>query len=132
MTMQPAPMLPPLDPQQVEASNTRVGLYLAKLGVTAFDEGFDVMSGFKSLPSAQRLAYYRGKEAQYGDLNTWLTSPNLVPTEQVDAQGMPQPPVQAPSLMELSSLTCAWMLDDAGKLFAAEGEKLANGTATYT
>ena len=132
MTMQPTPMLPPLEPEQVEASNTRVGLYLAKLGVTAFDEGLDVMSGFKSLPSAQRLAYYRGKEAQFGDLNTWLTSPNLVPTEQVGEDGMPQPPIQAPSLMELSSLTCAWMLDDAGKLFAAEDKELAGGSATNT
>ena len=120
----PPPFLPPLTPQQVEASNTRVGLYLAKLGVTAFDEGFDIMSGLKKLPKPQRLALYRSKEAQFGSIQTWLTQPNEVPHEGTDQQGAPLPPEPAPSLMELSSLTCAWILKDAATLFAEEDERL--------
>ena len=120
----PPPFLPPLTPEQVEASNTRVGLYLAKLGVTAFDEGFDIMSGLRKIPKAQRLALYRSKEAQFGSIQTWLTQPNLVPHEGTDEQGAPLPPEPAPSLMELSSLTCAWILKDAATLFAEEDERL--------
>ena len=124
MTQQqlPPPFIPPLTPEQIEASNTRWAMHLAKLGVTAFDEGFDIMSGFKSLPSRNRLAFYRAKEAQFGTIQAWLTQPNLIPTQQVDEQGMPLPPVPAPSLMELSALTCAWMMKDAATLFAKEQE----------
>lgn len=113
------PYIPDLTPAQFEASNIRWALHLAKLGVMAFEQGFDIMSGLRNLPSAQRLAFYRGKEAQFGDLNTWMTQPNLVPREP-DEQGQPQEPIPAPPLMELSALTCAWMLDDAAKLFAKE------------
>ena len=125
----PPPFIPPLTPQQYEASNTRVALYLTKLGTFTFDTAFDVISGFKSLPGAQRLAFYRGKEAQFGDLNTWMTQPNMVPREP-DEQGQPQEPIPAPPLMELSALTCAWMLDDAGKLFREEEAKLGDSGAS--
>ena len=122
----PPPFIPPLTPEEVEASNTRWAMHLAKLATLSFSEGFDIMSGFKSQPSKNRLAYYRQQEAVHGSLEAWLTKPNLIPTQQVDEQGMPAPPIPAPSLMELSALTCAWMLKDAGTLFAKEQE---SGTA---
>jgi hypothetical protein len=123
MQSAPLPFLPPLEPDETEECNRFVALKLVKLGNLAWDTMYRMVSGFREQPSDARLAFYLSHEP----FVEYLQTPNQIPTAEVDPMGMPVM-MPAPSLMEINSAECAWMMADYAKLLKQKAAKVDEST----
>jgi len=113
MTMEQAPFLPPLTPEQAEFGNRVVALKLVELGELGWKTMFPMVSGFDEQPDEARFAWFVTHEP----IIEYMSMPQMIPSSSIDEEtGMPAPPVQSPSLMQLNSVKCAEMLADYSKL----------------
>lgn len=119
----PLPLFPPMSKDDLKQVTRIVGERIALYKQPAFEFMFDFASGFNDLPERQKLAYYLQIDQQVG-LVPFFTEPFALESGATDPEmGMPLPPVQFPSLMQLNPAQAAKMMLEAAHLFEKYGQR---------